>query len=291
VFAAQPLHRDRAGYLAALDRMRGTLAPDTAVGLARSLGVYVPGRIADAERVLEPIAHHARPLDLLAALATARYVLDAEREPPAPLARHIAAGRLAPEAAFPDLGAEVLVDREALPRAYLVEAALSYPGRADLGPALLAISRRQPDLRRAALIEGEWLDGGRMVAAPPPSLPPPGAAAAPARAERLLADLPDEVLVEADVPAGPHRSLLVLADLFAPGWSAEVDGQPARMVRANLVARGVPLDPGRHQVRFTYRAPGLRSGAAISATALLTLVVLWLARLVRAGKPQPSSGT
>ncbi len=59
-----------------------------------------------------------------------------------------------------------------------------------------------------------------------------------------------EVVLEATVD-GP--SLLVLADLAYPGWSATIDGDPAPILVVDGVFRGVALEPGAHTVRMVYR--------------------------------------
>jgi hypothetical protein len=83
----------------------------------------------------------------------------------------------------------------------------------------------------------------------------------------------------------PAAGYAVLLDSFAAGWSASVDGTPAPILRADVVARAVPIPAGTHTIRFRYRTPGLRAGALVS---LLSLLV-WLALLLRtrSGDPQP----
>jgi type IV pilus assembly protein PilE len=49
----------------------------------------------------------------------------------------------------------------------------------------------------------------------------------------------------------------------------EVDGQPATLVRANSLQRGVPLPPGRHLVRFTYRPRDFLIGLILSSVAII----------------------
>ncbi len=58
-----------------------------------------------------------------------------------------------------------------------------------------------------------------------------------------------EVTVEADAPAG---GFLVLNDIYHPWWRATVDGQPAEILKANVLFRAVALTPGKHVVRFEF---------------------------------------
>jgi hypothetical protein len=66
---------------------------------------------------------------------------------------------------------------------------------------------------------------------------------------RIVAWRPDRVDVEVD---STEPGVLVLHDAFYPGWFVEVDGQPARMLRANVLFRAVEVSEGRHRVVFTY---------------------------------------
>jgi len=47
--------------------------------------------------------------------------------------------------------------------------------------------------------------------------------------------------------------LVVLARPWAPGWRAEVDGDPAPVVRANLAGLGVSVPAGTHEAKLEYR--------------------------------------
>jgi hypothetical protein len=59
-----------------------------------------------------------------------------------------------------------------------------------------------------------------------------------------------EVIVQADSPDG---GWVVLNDVWHPWWFAEVDGQQAELLRANVLFRAVLVPPGRHSVRFVFR--------------------------------------
>jgi hypothetical protein len=86
------------------------------------------------------------------------------------------------------------------------------------------------------------------------------------------------ITIEAEATRGGY---LVLADTFYPGWSAEVDGTVTPIYRANLSIRAVPLNPGRHRVRFEYEMPGLVRGAQTSLLGV-SLLLVWVAGAVYA---------
>jgi hypothetical protein len=77
-------------------------------------------------------------------------------------------------------------------------------------------------------------------------------------------------------------SLLILDELFYPGWSATVDGRPAEIFRANVISRAVAVPPGQHSVAFAYKPPYFFAGLALSllswAGALAGIILLTLRR-------------
>jgi hypothetical protein len=78
--------------------------------------------------------------------------------------------------------------------------------------------------------------------------------------------------IDAEAPAD---GFLLLADTFYPGWTAQVDGTPTPIYRANHSVRGIQLPKGRHEVRFTYEAPGFAHGLQITLAAL-SILLLWM---------------
>jgi hypothetical protein len=67
--------------------------------------------------------------------------------------------------------------------------------------------------------------------------------------------------------------LLVVAQGFDPGWSAQVDGQEAALLRVNHAQIGVPLEAGTHRVTLHYRARGAWAGAWLAAAAAAGLAL------------------
>jgi len=73
-------------------------------------------------------------------------------------------------------------------------------------------------------------------------------------------------------------TMAVFVEQYDAGWTAVVDGQPAKIERANLFLRGVSLPAGLHRIEMHYRPPGLSLAAFISAIGLLVLVAGMLRR-------------
>ena len=68
--------------------------------------------------------------------------------------------------------------------------------------------------------------------------------------------------------------LLVVTDLFFPGWVAEEGGRRLPILRADGFFRAVALTAGSHRVTFRYRPVSVFLGAGISMAALLTILFL-----------------
>lgn len=90
-----------------------------------------------------------------------------------------------------------------------------------------------------------------------------------------------EISVRATV-AGYVRIL----EAFDPGWSATVDGRKVEVLPADSFVQAVRVDPGVHEIRLTYRTPGVAAGAALSAVGALALgALVWTAPRITAAPP------
>lgn len=77
----------------------------------------------------------------------------------------------------------------------------------------------------------------------------------------IEAETPNSVLVRVD---SPQPGWLVLADVWYPGWRAEVDGAARPVYRADYLFRAVQVSAGKHTVSFSYRPYSFWLGAAVS---------------------------
>ena len=106
---------------------------------------------------------------------------------------------------------------------------------------------------------------------------------------------PDRVVVQT---RADRDALLVLADNFYAGWTAEVDGRPAPILRTNHTMRGVVVPAGSHRVTFTFDSADLRTGFYVYLACLAMLLAYGaylLTRSTLAGRrrraePSPAAG-
>jgi len=137
------------------------------------------------------------------------------------------------------------------PRAYIAHAI--FPTDAESVAKAKAIP--DFDIAHEALIDrasvGQISSG--IIRIDPPSLAEIGAVsnAAPAPEKvSILAYHDNEVTLEVDAR---QAGVVVLHDLYYPGWEAMVDGVRKPLLRANILFRGVEVSAGRRLVEFRYR--------------------------------------
>ena len=95
-------------------------------------------------------------------------------------------------------------------------------------------------------------------------------AARPVSAANILSYESQRVRIETQTSAS---AILVLNDANYPGWRAFVNGQPAPILMADYLFRGVIVPPGHARVEFVYAATSYRLGAAISLASLIVLAL------------------
>jgi hypothetical protein len=98
------------------------------------------------------------------------------------------------------------------------------------------------------------------------SAPPASPATGTRTFAGIVEDAPDRVAVNAELE---KPGWLVLLDNDFPGWKAEVDGAPARILHADYAFRAVALSAGSHRVVFRYRPGSFYWGIGVSLAALV----------------------
>jgi len=87
---------------------------------------------------------------------------------------------------------------------------------------------------------------------------------------KIVVDLPERVEIEVDAKTPAY---VLLADTFDPGWSATLDGQPATIRPAHAAFRAIFVQPGNHQIIYTYEPAGFRTGLIITTLGLIGVVL------------------
>jgi Bacterial membrane protein YfhO len=179
-----------------------------------------------------------------------------------------------------DQDVQVLRNRAAYPRAWVVHRARVIPPitgssvseRSRVMDELLYQddvlwhdpARQVFDLRDLAFVEVEG-EQARAVRSHL-SRTRPDASEAP----KFVAHGSDRVVVDVTLRS---PGLLVLADVYYPGWSVAIDGEPQEILRVNRAMRGALVPSGKHRVVFRYRPASVAWGACLSGAGLLLLAV------------------
>jgi uncharacterized membrane protein YfhO len=66
-----------------------------------------------------------------------------------------------------------------------------------------------------------------------------------------------------------QRAYLLLNESYVDGWRATVNGQSAKVLRANLRFMTIPVEAGPFEVTFEYRPKWFLTGIALSGAGLL----------------------
>jgi hypothetical protein len=154
----------------------------------------------------------------------------------------------------------ILRNSRALPRAWLVAEAEAVDGEEALA-RIRGEGGRGFDPRRTALLEISPADLPHL----------PGGELAPESVARITSYEPSRLVIETSAPTS---TVLMLSEIFYPGWEATVDGRGAEIHLADFLLRGVALPSGHHTVEMRYTATAARNGAIVSALTLCLIAGL-----------------
>ena len=76
--------------------------------------------------------------------------------------------------------------------------------------------------------------------------------------------------------------VLCLTIPYSKGWTAKVDGKPARIYQANSMFMGLPLEAGTHEIELVYKTPGAKIGSGITEIGIAACLMLYVVRRKKA---------
>jgi hypothetical protein len=79
--------------------------------------------------------------------------------------------------------------------------------------------------------------------------------------------------IEVETPA---PAMLVLAESYYHNWTAQVDGESARLWQANSAFEAVQVPAGRHKVLLLYKDEAFRAGCVISLFSIIFCIIGWV---------------
>ncbi|MFN8458347.1 MAG: YfhO family protein [Anaerolineae bacterium] len=135
----------------------------------------------------------------------------------------------------------------------------------DQSQALARLAADDFDLRRSAVVSQP--------------IPSPLEADTSTAALEIMAWGPNSLTIHTQT-AGQH--LLVLSQIYYPGWQAALDGQPVEVWQVNTILQGILIPPGGHTLELKFSPPAFWLGVVIS----LSAAILCLGGLLWATKKQ-----
>lgn len=93
------------------------------------------------------------------------------------------------------------------------------------------------------------------------------------RCEKAISYQYQSVTIETTA-TGP--TVAVIAQTYDSQWRASVDGQPAKLLRANHAFQAVAVPEGQHTLRLVYVDRSFKHGAIISLFGLADCLLAWL---------------
>ena len=84
---------------------------------------------------------------------------------------------------------------------------------------------------------------------------------------------PNELSYEVNSGKG---GVVVFSEIYYPGWTATVDGQPAELGRVNYILRALNVKPGKHDVVLTFKPKSVNTTETIAYVSYIILILVVL---------------
>ena len=76
-----------------------------------------------------------------------------------------------------------------------------------------------------------------------------------------------------DVNSG-KGGVLVFSEIYYPGWTATVDGQPVELGRVDYILRAIHIQPGKHQVELAFFPKSVSTTETVAYVAFFLLILI-----------------
>lgn len=110
----------------------------------------------------------------------------------------------------------------------------------------------------------------------------PGGTTARGETVKVVKHEPHRVELEATLE---RPGMVVLADIYYPGWTLKVDGKTAPIFRANRMMRGAALPAGTFRLVYTYEPKSFRIGLIVSCVGLALVGIMGVVTALRPHGP------
>jgi uncharacterized membrane protein YfhO len=71
------------------------------------------------------------------------------------------------------------------------------------------------------------------------------------------------------------QQLLVISQIYYPGWQATLNGQPVEVRRVNVIQQGIVVPAGKHTVQLFFYPGSFWWGSLLSGVGLLLWMLLF----------------
>ncbi len=130
-------------------------------------------------------------------------------------------------------------------------------------------TRIVPDQATALrILHDPSLDPAQTVVLEKPVSGGPPAGNSGSSSAKIVGYGPNEILLDVNAPSA---GVLVLSEIYYPGWRAWVDDREVEVLRADSLFRAVELSAGAHRVRLLYDPASFKLGVGLFAVTALAL--------------------
>ena len=81
---------------------------------------------------------------------------------------------------------------------------------------------------------------------------------------------PNELVYNLDSDRG---GVVVFSEIFYPGWTATIDGEPAQLGRVDYVLRALRVPAGNHEVVLTFKPASIRKTESVAYASYFVLLL------------------